>query len=82
MDGFLIANELVDSVKQNKTKGLLLKVDFERAYDGVDWSFLMFIMEKMGFGIKWRKWIFQCISTVSLSILVNGSPTDWFIKKN
>ena len=68
MDGFLIANELVDSVKKSKTKGLLLKVDFKKAFDCVDWSFLMFIMEKMGFGIKWKNWIFQCISTAIVNL--------------
>lgn len=29
----------------------------------------------MGFGIKWRQWISQCIRTTSLSVLINGSPT-------
>ena len=34
----------------------------------------MMIMEKMGFCEKWRSIIFECISTVSYSILVNGEP--------
>ncbi|KAK2650615.1 hypothetical protein Ddye_018104 [Dipteronia dyeriana] len=33
----------------------------------------------MGFGLKWRHWIRCCISTPSLSVLINGSPTEEFL---
>ena len=32
----------------------------------------------MGFGPKWQNWIFFCILTVRMAILVNGTPTDFF----
>jgi len=32
----------------------------------------------MNFPTLWRKWIMECISTASASVLVNGSPTDEF----
>ncbi|RVW17787.1 putative ribonuclease H protein [Vitis vinifera] len=44
-----------------------------KAYDSVNWHFLMRVMEKMGFGTKWREWIWSCISTAKFSVLVNGS---------
>ncbi|GKF21986.1 putative RNA-directed DNA polymerase, eukaryota, reverse transcriptase zinc-binding domain protein [Tanacetum coccineum] len=61
-----------------KTKLLLFKVDFDNAFDSVNWCFLHNIMRQMGFGIKWRMWIDSCLSSVSISILVNGSPTKEF----
>ncbi|XP_058764714.1 uncharacterized protein LOC131638187 [Vicia villosa] len=57
---------------------MLFKVDFEKAYDSVDWNFLLMVMEKMGFHEKWRSWIFECLRTASVSVLVNGSPTKEF----
>lgn len=35
----------------------------------------------MNFPCKWIKWILQCITTVSYSVLVNGEPTNYFILK-
>lgn len=55
-----------------------MKLDFEKAYDSVDHSFLHFVMAEMGFGSRWRMWMKWCISTPSMSVLVNGSPTDEF----
>ena len=49
-----------------------------RAYDNVDWYFLLTVMQKMGFGEKWIRWIRWCISTTSFSVLVNGTPTGFF----
>ena len=38
-------------------KGVILKLHFENAYDKVDWTFLLDIMEVTGFGQKFRAWI-------------------------
>ncbi|RVW30523.1 putative ribonuclease H protein [Vitis vinifera] len=44
---------------------ILCKLDIEKAYDHVDWDFLLAVMEKMGFGERWCRWIKWCLSTVS-----------------
>jgi len=53
-------------------------VDFEKAYDSIDWRYLEALMVKMGFPTLQRKWIKECVGTASASILVNGSPTAEF----
>ncbi|KAJ9564542.1 hypothetical protein OSB04_000508 [Centaurea solstitialis] len=78
LDGVLVANETVSCLKSLKRKALVFKVDFEKAYDSVNWDFLLDVLESMGFGIKWRKWIRSCLMTSKISILVNGSPTEEF----
>ena len=74
----LIANEAIDSVLKNNENEILCKLDIEKAYDNVDWSFLLTVMQKMGFGEKWIGWIKWCISIASFSVLVNGTPTSFF----
>ncbi|MCH86339.1 cysteine-rich receptor-like protein kinase [Trifolium medium] len=78
LDGILIANELVDDAKKQKKELILFKVDFEKAYDSVEWSYLDAVMDKMGFKCKWRQWIMSYISTATASVLVNGSPIKEF----
>jgi len=78
LDGILVANEIVDEARRHKKELLLFKVDFEKAYDSIDWGYLQEVMSKMGFPTLWRKWIKECTKTTTASVLVNGSPTDEF----
>ncbi|GJV41128.1 RNA-directed DNA polymerase, eukaryota [Tanacetum coccineum] len=78
LDGALIAYEIFNYVKKVNKKLLLLKVDFEKAFDSVNWNFILNIMEQIGFGSKWCKWIRGCLSSATISVLVNRSPTNEF----
>ncbi|RVW60999.1 hypothetical protein CK203_051369 [Vitis vinifera] len=50
MDEVLIANKAIDSILKSNRGAILCKLDIEKAYDHVDWSFLLAVLEKMGFG--------------------------------
>jgi hypothetical protein len=75
-DGVVVLNEIVDFAKRSKKEVLILKVDFEKAYDSVSWSFLDYMLGRFGFGVKWRAWMKTCVCNGNLSVLVNGSPTE------
>ena len=60
LDGILIANEVVDEARKCKKELLLFKMDFEKAYNLVDWRYLDAVMERMSFPALWRKWIMEC----------------------
>ncbi|KAE8696468.1 hypothetical protein F3Y22_tig00110670pilonHSYRG00078 [Hibiscus syriacus] len=77
-DCILIANEVIDDMFKKKKEAMIFKADFSKAYDTVDWNFLNFILKKMGFGKRWRKWVYFCISTPSIAVLVNGCPSSSF----
>jgi hypothetical protein len=38
-------------------KGIILKLDFEKAYDKVRWSFMMEVLRRKNFPDKWLEWI-------------------------
>ncbi|XP_050145591.1 uncharacterized protein LOC126621231 [Malus sylvestris] len=80
-DNIGIAHELFHFLKTRKTKCKLelgIKLDMHKAYDRVEWDFLLAVMEKMGFDSRWRNLILRCISTVSFAILLNGQPGPRF----
>ncbi|GLT87684.1 hypothetical protein SLE2022_057510 [Rubroshorea leprosula] len=79
VDSVLVLNEAVDEVRMRKKSAFIFKADFQKAYDCVNWSFLDGMMDGFGFGAKWRGWIMECLSTVRVSVMVNGSPTEEFI---
>ncbi|KAJ0491837.1 putative RNA-directed DNA polymerase [Helianthus annuus] len=78
LDGPLIVNELISWCKRCKRKAFLLKIDFEKAYDNVNWSFVVEIMKQMGFPELWCSWIWGILNSARSSVLVNGSPTFEF----
>lgn len=75
----LIANEVVDEIINKKRDGVICKLDMQKVYDRVNWNFVDFMLNKLGFGKKWRKWVKWCISTTSFAVLVNRGPSS-FVK--
>lgn len=78
LDIILITNEVVDEARCMHKELLLFKVDFEKAYDSVDFKYPDSVMANMNFPKLWRKWIYECIGTAAASVLVNGCPMEEF----
>jgi len=78
-DSVLLANEVIEDLRRKGRSGLCLKVDFEKAYDSVRWEYMYDMLDRMGFHNTWIKWTRGCMELATVSVPVNGSPTEEFI---
>ncbi|XP_047268842.1 uncharacterized protein LOC124898822 [Capsicum annuum] len=78
MDAALIASECVDTKTIGEVAGLICKLDIEKAFDHVNWDYLLNILKQMGFGDRWLKWISFCIKTIRFSILARKPSLSLF----
>ncbi|KAJ6731270.1 REVERSE TRANSCRIPTASE ZINC-BINDING DOMAIN-CONTAINING PROTEIN-RELATED-RELATED [Salix viminalis] len=78
-DNILLVQEMVQSIDE-KTRGsnVILKLDMMKAYDRIDWAFIIKIMRKFGFCSKMTDMIENCISNCWFSVLLNGETTGYF----
>ncbi|CAN6570393.1 unnamed protein product [Malus baccata var. baccata] len=81
-DNILVVHELLHSLlhqKKGEQTGMAIKLDMAKAYDRVEWVFLLSMMAKFGFALLFCNWIKECISTASFSILINGNPNGFIL---
>jgi hypothetical protein len=64
-----------------KQPRILLKLDISKAFDSVSWSFLLEVLEKVGFGPIWRYVISGLLMTSSTQIMLNGVPGEYIQHK-
>lgn len=50
-----------------------IKMDMEKAFDFMEWKFMLAIFNCLGFKQTWINWINECITT-SYSVVINGKP--------
>ena len=58
--------------------GIILQFDFEKAFDSVEWNFLLASLEKFGFGEGFISWIKCCYTDILSCVMNNGYSSEWF----
>jgi hypothetical protein len=72
MNNILELYEILHKTKERETKGVTLKLDFEKAYDKVHWGFLIKCMSSRGFSDTWCRWVERVLKDGSVSVKLNG----------
>lgn len=75
-DNFMLVQQTVRFLHQQKQPRILLKLDISKAFDSVSWSFLLEVLQQLGFGQIWRDIICGLLSTSSTQVLLNGIPGE------
>jgi hypothetical protein len=61
IDGAVMLHEIVHEWSRKKMDGVVLKIDFEKAYDSINWDFIEEVMERKGFNTQLKSWIMSTI---------------------
>ena len=70
--------DIMQYTEENNIPGLLLSVDFEKAFDSVSWPFIYKVMEFFGFGNSIISWIKTFNNNVKLSVNQCGNLSSFF----
>ena len=57
---------------------MAIKIDLQKAYDRVSWSFIHADLLHLGFNEVFSNWILSCLISVSFEVLVNGGKSESF----
>ena len=70
--------DLIQYCKKTKREGILLLIDFEKAFDSIEWSYIDKVLSQYNFGSDFRKW-FRIVYTHSQSCVINnGNYSEFF----
>lgn len=79
MENVLLATKIVkDYHKEDISPRCAMMIDISKAFDSVQWSFLLNMLTALGMAEKFIKWISLCITTASFSVQVNGELAGYF----
>ena len=81
LEGVVILHETVHELHRKNHSGLILKIDFKKAYDKVKCNFLLQTLRLKGFSPKWIDWIKAFISGGSVAVNVNDEVGPYFQTK-
>ena len=70
--------DLIEKMEEDDIPGLLVLLDFEKALDTVQWSFLYKTLQFFGFGESFCSWIKTFYNDISSCIINNGHGSDYF----
>jgi len=61
VDGAVMLHEIIHELSSKKLEGVILKLDFEKAYDSISWDFVDEVLQRKGFADKLRQWIMSTV---------------------
>lgn len=70
--------EVVDYANANNIGGALLSLDQEKAFDHVDWDFMLKVLKRKNFGPNFCSWVKLLYSSILSRILANGHLSEPF----
>jgi hypothetical protein len=74
----IMAQNIISQLKENQEEGMMMGIDYEKAFDTIEWSYIINSMEIFNFPPKFIQWIKILYNNISTSIINNGHSSQFF----
>ena len=71
-NNFLYTQNVIRELYRASRPTLFLKLDIAKAFDSVRWDYLLEVMQRMGFGTRWRAWVSALLASATSAVILNG----------
>jgi hypothetical protein len=71
MEGVIVLHETIHEMHRKKQDGVIFKIDFEKAYDKIHFSFVQQMLQMKCFSPTWCKWIASFMEGGHVGIKIN-----------
>lgn len=78
LDGVVVIHEVLHELAKSKQSGIVIKLDFEKAYDKVSWRFLEEVLRNKGFSEMWIEWMMKVVCGGRVAVNLNGELGQYF----
>jgi exonuclease III len=77
-DSIRLIQDIIHLSELNHTPAILLTIDFQKAFDSIEWNFISVALEKFNFGPIFLTWIKTLYNDISSCICNNGKTSRYF----
>ena len=73
-----LVSDVTEYTKVQNLPGILLSLDFDMAFDSIEWPFIMKTLDYFNFGTGDKKWVSTFYTNIESAVHNNGFTTNWF----
>ena len=82
-EGIRFIEDLIEYSDAYKKTGIILQLDFEKAFDSLEWNFMHDTLVTFGFGDTFIAWVKLCYNDIQSTVSDSGYTSTWFeLQKN
>ena len=70
--------DIIYFTENNNLPGIILAIDFQKAFDSIEWSFIKQALSKYNFGPSFIKWFDLFYTNISSCVINNGVTSQYF----
>ena len=72
-----LISDIMEQTDRDNTPGIMLSLDFRKAFDTLDWSCIQHSLKLFNFGDSLRRWVTVFYTDIESTVLNNGFATSW-----